>query len=168
MAQLQFIDRNIQEGAWNDAWDRLRRGLNTKPGDPDWLTRLWTVVQSEPGFRDRAIELLTDTQPDDTAGRTELMLSLLGYDREPSSEWPGREAYPARLDGTPTVELGLDPFVEGRRLQRLNDFDGALSAFFQVTPTSQNYPMARASIAVIRDMRLPRGVKVRLSPGEKI
>jgi len=168
MAQLEIIDRNIQEGAWNDAWDRLRRALNTKPGDSDLLTRLWTVVQSEPGFRDRAIELLTDTQPDDTAGRTELMLSLLGSDREARAEMVFPEVNLERSEGNPVVGPRLDPFAEGRRLQALNDFDGALAALSQVTPTSPNYPMARASINLIRDMRLPRGVKVRLSPGEKI
>lgn len=165
MAQLQIIDRNIQEGAWNDAWDRLRRALNTKPGDSDLLTRLWTVVQSEPSFRDRAIELLTETLPDDPSGRTDLMLSLLGSDREARAEMVFTEVHMERSEGNPLVGPRLDPFAEGRRLQALNDFEGAGKAYEEVGPGHPNYLAARTSINVIRDIRMPPEVRVLLSPG---
>ena len=106
MAQLQIIDRNIQEGAWNDAWDRLRRALNTKPGDPDLLTRLRTVVQNQPGFQDRAIELLTETLPDDASGRSQQLLSELdGSATGPSSSYQPPNA------GAVAPQWGNDPVV---------------------------------------------------------
>jgi len=247
MAQLQIIDRNIQEGAWNDAWDRLRRALNTKPGDPDLLTRLRTVVQNQPGFQDRAIELLTETLPDDASGRSQQLLSELdGSATGPSSsyqppnagavapQWGNDPAAPdrsapnsqgsAQFGGSPqdlsqfsgnaqdASQFGgaqpspgqfggsqqasgqfngppqnpgqfsaapqpagqfsggqpatVSAFLEGRRLQALDDLDAAMNAFMQVAPTDPNYPMARAAINVLRNRRMPREVQRRLSPGE--
>lgn len=227
MAQLQIIDRNIQEGAWVDAWERLRRALNANPGDPDLLNRLRTVVKNQPEYLEPASELLREVADEDTTGRSQqLLLEFDGSARGPSaayqpptagtveSHWetvpaapdpsganprgatnvggsppdqtqfggnapdpnqtgspqqvPGQfggpQQFPGQFGGVQSATISA--FAEGRRLQALDDIEGAMNNFMQVAPTDPNYPMARAAMNVLRNRRIPREVQRRLSPGE--
>ena len=79
---------------------------------------------------------------------------------------PENAVLPQPIPDEPGLSVTISAFAEGRRLQSLDDLDGAMNAFMQVAPTDQNYPMACAAINVLRNRMMPREVQRRLSPGE--